>query len=97
MKKVVEFGKGSNSMSHTNANGVHRELMRLPNSHQPDTSSQYAAQDKDDFIASESDRQLLLIKYFIFSLFILHTALNMAIVFSPTLAYCSLNDHCLLY
>ncbi|KAA8517958.1 hypothetical protein F0562_015432 [Nyssa sinensis] len=36
--------------------------MRLPNSHQTDRPNQYIAQDNDNFISSESDRQLLLIK-----------------------------------
>ncbi|XP_061339530.1 syntaxin-61-like isoform X2 [Gastrolobium bilobum] len=62
VKKAVEAGKGSSSTSHASANGMHRELMRLPNSHQNDTSRQYAAHDNDDFIQSESDRQMLLIK-----------------------------------
>ncbi|XP_057441168.1 syntaxin-61-like isoform X2 [Lotus japonicus] len=56
-KKAVEAGKGSN----TSINGMRKELMRLPDSHQT-TSNQYAAQDSDDFIDSESDRQMLLIK-----------------------------------
>jgi len=73
-KKAVQAGKGLNNAS---LNGMHKELMRLPSSHQT-TSNQYAAQDNDDFIESESDRQMLLIKYFfppIFSLS-LYMALN---------------------
>ena len=66
-KRTVEAGKGSNNAS---LSGMHRELMRLPSSHQT-TSNQYAAQDNDDFIESESDRQMLLIKYFFPSLFLL--------------------------
>ena len=66
MKKTMEAGKGSNTTYHASVNGMHRELMRLPNSHQADTSNQYPAQDNDDFIESESDRQMLLIKYFFF-------------------------------
>ncbi|TKY46891.1 Syntaxin-61 protein [Spatholobus suberectus] len=62
MKKVVEAGKGSSTTSHASVNGMRRELLKLPNSHQTDTSNQYAAQDNDDFIQSESDRQMLLIK-----------------------------------
>ncbi|XP_027333840.1 syntaxin-61-like isoform X2 [Abrus precatorius] len=61
VKKAVEVRKGSNTTEHASVNGMHRELMRLPNSHQT-TSDQYAAQDNDDFIESESDRQMLLIK-----------------------------------
>ncbi|KAI4307992.1 hypothetical protein L6164_031113 [Bauhinia variegata] len=60
VKKAVEAGKGSNIGA--SVNGMHRELMRMPNSHQVDIPNQHAAQDNDDFIASESDRQLLLIK-----------------------------------
>ncbi|KAK4607553.1 hypothetical protein RGQ29_001415 [Quercus rubra] len=62
VKKAVEAGKESNGTSSTSVNGMHRELMRLPNSHQTDRSNKYAGEDDDDFIASESDRQLLLIK-----------------------------------
>ncbi|XP_020230580.1 syntaxin-61 [Cajanus cajan] len=62
MKKEVEAGKGSSTTSHASVNGMRRELLRLPNSHQTDTSNQYAARDNDDFIQSESDRQMLLIK-----------------------------------
>ncbi|KAK7387091.1 hypothetical protein VNO78_27593 [Psophocarpus tetragonolobus] len=62
MKKTVEAGKGSSNTSHASVNGMRQELMRLPNSHQTDTSNLYAARDSDDFIQSESDRQMLLIK-----------------------------------
>lgn len=45
------------------ANGMRRELMRLPNAHETERSNLYTAhQANDDFITSESDRQLLLIK-----------------------------------
>ncbi|KAJ1389562.1 Target SNARE coiled-coil-like proteiny domain [Sesbania bispinosa] len=60
-KQSVEAGKGSNTTNHASPNGMHRELMRLPDSHQT-ASNQYAARDNDDFIESESDRQMLLIK-----------------------------------
>lgn len=61
MKKAVLSG-GANVVGTMSASGMRRELMRLPNSHQ-DKSNQYAAaQDNDDFIQSESDRQLLLIR-----------------------------------
>ncbi|CAJ1971404.1 unnamed protein product [Sphenostylis stenocarpa] len=60
-KKAVEAGKGSNIANNASLNGMHRELMRLPNSHQT-TSAQNATQHNDDFIESESDRQMLLIK-----------------------------------
>ncbi|KAK7276847.1 hypothetical protein RIF29_17993 [Crotalaria pallida] len=62
VKKAAEAGKGSNTTNHASVNGMHKELMRLPNSHQTDTSNKYAVQDNDDFIESESDRQMLLIK-----------------------------------
>ncbi|KAJ7960777.1 syntaxin-61-like [Quillaja saponaria] len=62
VKRAVEAGKESNRTSSNSVNGMRRELMRLPNSHQTDRSNQYTAQHNDDFIASESDRQLLLIK-----------------------------------
>ncbi|KAL1143841.1 hypothetical protein V6Z11_A11G187900 [Gossypium hirsutum] len=44
------------------ASAMHRELMKLPISHQSNRSYQYSAEDNDDFIASKSDRQMLLIK-----------------------------------
>ncbi|CAN6557857.1 unnamed protein product [Malus baccata var. baccata] len=59
VKKAVEAGKES---SGTSVNGMRRELMRLTNSQETNRSNQYAAQHNDDFITSESDRQLLLIK-----------------------------------
>ncbi|XP_059655376.1 syntaxin-61 [Cornus florida] len=62
VKKAVVTGKELNGTSTSNMNGMRRELMRMPNSHQSDRSNQYIAQDNDDFISSESDRQLLLIK-----------------------------------
>ncbi|XP_061342257.1 syntaxin-61-like isoform X2 [Gastrolobium bilobum] len=62
VKKAVEAGKGSNTANHASVNGMHRELMRLPDSHQTNTSNHYGAHDNDDFIESESDRQMLLIK-----------------------------------
>ncbi|XP_057957208.1 syntaxin-61 [Malania oleifera] len=62
MKKTVVAGKELKSTSTNDVNGMRRELMRLPNSHQADRSNQYRSQDNDDFISSESDRQLLLIK-----------------------------------
>ncbi|THF94572.1 hypothetical protein TEA_009453 [Camellia sinensis var. sinensis] len=57
MKKTVVAGKELDITSTSNVNGMRRELMRLPNSHQTDRSNQYAARDNDDFISSESDRQ----------------------------------------
>ncbi|XP_014503728.1 syntaxin-61 isoform X1 [Vigna radiata var. radiata] len=60
-KKAVEAGTRSNIANNANLNGMRRELMRLTNSHQS-ASDPYATQDNDDFIESESDRQMLLIK-----------------------------------
>lgn len=62
VKKSAAIGNESNGTSTSNVNGMHRELMRLPNAYQVDKSNQYAAQDNDDYISSESDRQLLLIR-----------------------------------
>ncbi|KAL2529922.1 syntaxin [Forsythia ovata] len=62
VKKSVITGKELNGTSTSSVNGMRRELMRLPNSHQSDKSNQYNPQDNDDFISSESDQQLLLIR-----------------------------------
>lgn len=58
-KAVVAGGKESRG---TSVSGIRRELMRMPNANQVDRSAHYGVQDNDDFISSESDRQLLLIK-----------------------------------
>lgn len=63
MKKAIGAGKESNGLRTSNVNGMRRELMRMPNSQQTDRSNQYTTQANDDLISSESDRQLLLIKY----------------------------------
>ncbi|XP_052878500.1 syntaxin-61-like [Gossypium arboreum] len=55
-KSVVARKENGNS-----ASAIRRELMKLPISHQSDRSYQDSAEDNDDFIASESDRQMLLI------------------------------------
>ncbi|CAA3010678.1 syntaxin-61 [Olea europaea subsp. europaea] len=60
VKKSVITGKESNGTSTSSVNGMRRELMRLPNSNQSDKSNQYNAQDNDDFISTESDRQQLI-------------------------------------
>ncbi|CAL0307400.1 unnamed protein product [Lupinus luteus] len=62
VKKAAEAEKGPNKTNHASVNGMHRELMRHPNSHQSDISNNYVTQNSDDFIESESDRQMLLIK-----------------------------------
>ncbi|MBA0565577.1 hypothetical protein Golob_010444, partial [Gossypium lobatum] len=56
-KSVVARKENGNSTS-----AMRHELMKLPISHQSDRLYQYSAEDNDDFIASESDRQMLLIK-----------------------------------
>ncbi|MQL85201.1 hypothetical protein Taro_017730 [Colocasia esculenta] len=63
MRKDVE-AELQNSSVRSTTKGNHREIMRLPNSHasQGVKSTHYAAHDSDDFISSESDRQLLLIR-----------------------------------
>lgn len=61
VKKAVIVGK-ENNLSTASANGMRRELLRLPDSNHPNRSDQYVSRDNDDFIASESDRQMLLIK-----------------------------------
>ncbi|KAM6553939.1 hypothetical protein CsatB_014701 [Cannabis sativa] len=62
VKKVLTRGKESNGTGTTSGNAMRRELMKLPNLYGTDGTDPYAANDNDDFIASESDRQLLLIK-----------------------------------
>ncbi|XP_050368076.1 syntaxin-61 isoform X1 [Argentina anserina] len=59
VKRAVKAGKESTG---TSAAGMRRELMRLADSQETERSNQYAAHHNDDFITSESDRQLLLIK-----------------------------------
>ncbi|KAI9385371.1 hypothetical protein POPTR_011G059700v4 [Populus trichocarpa] len=61
VKKAVVAGREVNISGTASVSGMRRELMRMPNSQQADKSNQYT-QDNDDFIQSESDRQLLLIK-----------------------------------
>jgi len=61
VKKAVVAGKELNLSGTASVNGMRRELMRMPDAQQTDKSNQYT-QDNDDFIQSESDRQMLLIK-----------------------------------
>ncbi|GFY81289.1 hypothetical protein Acr_01g0010980 [Actinidia rufa] len=61
-QKTVVAGEELDGTRTSNLNGMRYEVMRLPNSHQTDRSNQCAAQNNDDFISSESDTQLLLIK-----------------------------------
>lgn len=62
VKKAVQRGKEANGAGTFSASATRRELMRLPNRHETERSNPYSAHDNDDFIASESDRQMLLIK-----------------------------------
>ncbi|XP_052874718.1 syntaxin-61-like isoform X2 [Gossypium arboreum] len=58
VKRTIGAGKENDN----SASVIRRELMRLPNSQQPDISDHYSAKNNDDFVASESDRQMLLLK-----------------------------------
>ncbi|KAJ8531335.1 hypothetical protein K7X08_026769 [Anisodus acutangulus] len=62
MKKAVVAGKDSNGTRTFNLNGMRRELLRLPDSDQKEQFNAYSARDNNDFISSESDRQLLLMR-----------------------------------
>ncbi|XP_042513576.1 syntaxin-61-like [Macadamia integrifolia] len=64
VRKAVEAGKENNSSVTAGLSGMRQELMRLPDDHayQTGRSNYHMAHDTDDFISSESDRQLLLIK-----------------------------------
>ncbi|KAJ6738227.1 SYNTAXIN [Salix koriyanagi] len=61
VKKAVVAGKELNLSGTASVNGMRRELMRMPDTQQTGKSNQYT-QDNDNFIQSESDRQMLLIK-----------------------------------
>ncbi|XP_010938949.1 syntaxin-61 [Elaeis guineensis] len=64
VRKAVEDGRKKSNSVNLGPSGMHRELMRLPIDHasQAGRSNNYAAEDNDDFISAESDRQMLLIK-----------------------------------
>lgn len=64
IRKTVETGKEKQNSFSLGTNGVRKELMGLRNDHasQAGRSNNYINQDNDDFISSESDQQLLLIK-----------------------------------
>ncbi|RAL38054.1 hypothetical protein DM860_000748 [Cuscuta australis] len=59
VKKAVLAGQNSYGLSVIE---MRKELMAQPNSHQADKLNKYTTPNNDDFISSESDRQLLLIK-----------------------------------
>eukprot|EP00262_Sarcandra_glabra_P008870 TRINITY_DN227_c0_g2_i1.p1 TRINITY_DN227_c0_g2~~TRINITY_DN227_c0_g2_i1.p1 ORF type:complete len:250 (-),score=47.61 TRINITY_DN227_c0_g2_i1:314-1063(-) len=64
MRIAVEAGKEQGNPVSASLNGMRQDLMRIPSDHpyQGGRTNHYAAQDNDDFISSESDRQLLLMK-----------------------------------
>ncbi|WOL11180.1 syntaxin-61 isoform X1 [Canna indica] len=64
VKRGVEAGKEKQNSASLGINGKHKELMRLPNdsASQAGRSNHYVNEDNDDFISSESDQQMLLIK-----------------------------------
>ncbi|CAH1445500.1 unnamed protein product [Lactuca virosa] len=61
VKKSV-MGTDLNGRSSSTFSGMRQELMSLPSPRQQDRASHYIAKDHDDFISSESDRQLLLVR-----------------------------------
>lgn len=79
MKSGVLAGKVSSGPGH--ANEVRRELMRMPNSTDANRYDQYGGRDDDGFVQSESDRQMLLIKYSSFSVSTLFCSLFFAYEF----------------
>lgn len=64
IKRTIEDSGAKGSSVTPSLNGVRQELMRLPNDYvsMAGRSGYNKSQDDDDFISSESDRQLLLIK-----------------------------------
>ncbi|XP_078438189.1 syntaxin of plants 61 [Wolffia australiana] len=64
VKKALDAARDRNKSLISSADGKHLEMMRLPNdgTHSNSRSNHYDAEDNDDFISSESDRQSLLIK-----------------------------------
>lgn len=65
MRKAIESGRENGTSLSSGLSGTRRELMRLPNDYVPQTglTNHRIANDNDDFISSESDRQQLLIRY----------------------------------
>ncbi|RRT60211.1 hypothetical protein B296_00036328 [Ensete ventricosum] len=64
IRRTLEESGAKGSSVTPSLNGVHQELMRLPNDYasMAGRSGYNTSRDDDDFISSESDRQLLLIK-----------------------------------
>ncbi|KAK9157206.1 hypothetical protein Scep_003780 [Stephania cephalantha] len=63
VRKTVEAGKPRNTIN-AGMSGMRQELMRHPNNHSSSNEklNQFRSQGNDDFISSESDRQLLLVR-----------------------------------
>ncbi|KAG6478591.1 syntaxin-61-like isoform X1 [Zingiber officinale] len=63
VKRIVEAGKEKRNLLSSDVKGVHKELMQIPdgNTSHAEGSNQYK-KDYCDFITSESDQQVLLIK-----------------------------------
>nr|AAA33935.1 ORF [Senecio odorus] len=58
----IQVGNIKKAVTASNFGGMRQELMRMPKSHQQTTNGKYVAKDNDDFISSESDTQMLLIR-----------------------------------
>ncbi|KAJ0458317.1 putative target SNARE coiled-coil domain, syntaxin/epimorphin, syntaxin 6 [Helianthus annuus] len=59
--QVGNVKKSVTGSGYSTSRGMREELMRLPNTRHQDQASHYV-EDNDDFITSESDRQMLLIR-----------------------------------
>ncbi|XP_039116508.1 syntaxin-61-like [Dioscorea cayenensis subsp. rotundata] len=62
IRKTLEAGREKSSVIGSSYNGGRRELMRLPNDSASQTGTSHPYHDNEEFITSESDRQMLLIK-----------------------------------
>lgn len=62
MRKATTAVTTQSNSAGTNLYGMRQELMKLPNDRSHQAKSQYSTEDNDEFISSESDRQLLLIR-----------------------------------
>ncbi|KAL8248054.1 hypothetical protein R6Q59_009270 [Mikania micrantha] len=58
----IQVANIKKAVSTSSFGGMRQELMRMPKTHHQDRNAPYIAIDNDDFISSESDRQMLLIK-----------------------------------
>ncbi|KAJ0981605.1 hypothetical protein J5N97_009860 [Dioscorea zingiberensis] len=62
IRKTIEVGREKSNLISSCRNGVRQELMHLPNDIATQTGRSNPYQDNDEFISSESDRQMLLIR-----------------------------------